>query len=63
MYDSLGKSFSWYDEWKLEDAIPSAVRIEIETSPKDKNETTGKHITRTFLVPVGPTGDVLGEKT
>ncbi len=61
IYDTLGKSFSWYDQWELKDGIPAAVRIEMELSPKHKNQTLGKIITRTFLIPVAQTGESFGE--
>jgi type II secretion system protein J len=58
MYDSTAKSYSWYDEWDMEDGAPSAVRVEMEL--QSKLSTALKKFTRTFLVPVAQSAESFG---
>ena len=55
IYDKVGDSYSWYDEWGEENEIPLAVEITLELESRLKNEKSPARSAyqRVVLIPVG----------
>ena len=55
IYEGLGESYSWYDEWEVKEEAPIAVEVTLKLVSQLKGERspTTKIFKRTLSVPVG----------
>ena len=55
IYDGIGESYSWFDEWEEKEEIPIAVEVTLQMVPQLKGEKspTLKIFKQTLSIPVG----------